>query len=428
VKRALAGEAVTGLPEFGAATFETWTVPLRNERNEIVGATGVIVDISERRRLETDLANAQKMEVIGHLAGGIAHDFNNNLTAILGYVDLLRLGADSAELAEGLDEVRHAAERAAGLVRRLLAFGRRQMLQPRMIGLNDVIESLMPMLQRLIGETIEVSLALGPDLPAIVADPVEIEQILMNLALNARDAMPRGGRLSVDTAFVASPIHMRPGMPPGPHVVLTVRDTGTGMTADVKARVFEPFFTTKSVDKGTGLGLSTVYGLVKQLGGFIDVESDVGQGTVFQVTLPGVEGEKVDKATPLSAEPRKPLSRATVLLVEDEAPVRRFARAALEYHGFAVIDAPTPDAALSMADDGRVFSLLLTDVVMPRLSGPELARRLRERRPDLKVLYMSGYPANLVRQESLDPDMQLLTKPFTAAQLVTRVGEMLAVV
>jgi len=428
LRRALAGENVSGLVDVGDATFEAWAVPLRDEQNQIDGATGVIVDITERRRLELELSNAQKLEAIGRLAGGIAHDFNNNLTAILGYVEIVlpEVGIGTPT-ARHLGEVQQAAERAAGLVRRLLAFGRRQVLQTRILSLNHIVEGLMPMLERLIGEPIEVRVNLDPNLPPVTGDGGELEQVIMNLALNARDAMPGGGTLTIETSAVASG-HLRPAMPPEPHVLLTVRDTGTGMAPHVKEHVFEPFFTTKAADQGTGLGLSTVYGIVKQLSGFIWVESEVSRGSAFHVYLPVAHaGAAQEASAEESAAPPVRGRREVVLLVEDEHAVRRFARLALEHYGFSVIEAATPEDALALAGTGEhAFSLLLTDVVMPRISGPELAKRLKEIRPELPVLYMSGYPATLVRQDGLiAPDMRLISKPFTAAELVANVGEVL---
>jgi CheY-like chemotaxis protein len=340
---------------------------------------------------------------------------------------LADLGPDTPT-GRDLREVQFAAERAVGLVRRLLAFGRRQVLQPRAIGLNTVVENPKPMLDRLIGEQVQIALALAADLRLVTGDAGELEQVIMNLALNARDAMPGGGTLTIETSTVRVGGPDQPTMPPGTYVLMTIRDTGHGMDSLVKQHVFEPFFTTKPVGQGTGLGLSTVYGIVKQLDGFIWVDSAVGQGTAFHVYLPaaGVEGvaePAPDEAARLAAGGR----RGTILLVEDEGTVRRFARLALERHGFLVVEAATPEDALALAEGGaQGFSLLLTDVVMPRTSGPELAERLRRTWPDLPVLYMSGYPSTLVRDGGiLDPSMRLLPKPFTPTELLAHVDEVL---
>jgi PAS domain S-box-containing protein len=407
----------------------TWLAPVPDEHGGVRAVLGLSRDMTERKRLETELSNAQKLEAIGRLAGGIAHDFNNNLTAILGYVEMMLadLGPDTPT-GRDLREVQLAAERAAGLVQRLLAFGRRQVLQPRAIGLNTVVENLKPMLDRLIGEQVQIALALAADLRLVTGDAGELEQVIMNLALNARDAMPGGGTLTIETSTVRVGGPDQPTMPPGTYVLMTIRDTGHGMDSLVKQHVFEPFFTTKPVGQGTGLGLSTVYGIVKQLDGFIWVDSAVGQGTAFHVYLPaaGVEGvaePAPDEAARLAAGGR----RGTILLVEDEGTVRRFARLALERHGFLVVEAATPEDALALAEGGaQGFSLLLTDVVMPRTSGPELAERLRRTWPDLPVLYMSGYPSTLVRDGGiLDPSMRLLPKPFTPTELLAHVDEVL---
>ena len=426
VRRALAGDVHSSRIEVDDLTFEGWSVPLRDDKQQITGATGVIVDITERRRLETELMNAQKMEAIGRLAGGIAHDFNNNLTGIIGYVDMI-LGqiGDDKPISNDLREVQRAAERAAGLVKRLLAFGRRQVVQPRTIHLNAVVDGLRPMLERLIAEHTQVVVALAPDLRPIVGDAGQLEQVIMNLALNARDAMPTGGTLTISTAGVTDKKQL-PASASGPQVMLTIRDTGSGMDAATKERLFEPFFTTKPVGHGTGLGLSTVYGIVKQLGGSIWVESEVGQGSAFRIFLP--VADQIPESAPLkrSVGPAV-LGRDTILLVEDDDAVRRFTRFALERHGFRVLEASSPDQALSIAADfDDSIALLLTDVVMPHLSGPELAEKLRASRADLPVLYMSGYPAGMVMHgATIDPSVRLVQKPFTTAELLEQVNDVL---
>ena len=408
----------------------TWLTPIPGDDGQPRAVLGVSRDISEQRRLQAELGNAQKLEAIGRLAGGIAHDFNNNLTAILGFVEMALSREDiPAEMAKDLKEVQHAGERAAGLVRRLLAFGRRQVLQPTNLSLNTLIDSLRPMLERLIGESVVIDVTLAAQPWPVSGDVTEFEQIVMNLALNARDAMPRGGTLTIETTNLDVSEELRPAMTPGAYVRLTISDTGTGMDAHTKEHVFEPFFTTKPVGQGTGLGLSTVYGIVKQLNGSIWVDSEVGHGTAFHVYLPAAAEDAVDVPVEAAAETAaRPAAgrRATVLLVEDEETVRRYAKAALELHGLNVIVAPTPEDALSLAATTKApIALMLTDVVMPRMSGPDLAAKLRDMRPEMSVLYMSGYPASLVQQGLLDPSMRLISKPFRTADLLATIDEML---
>ena len=403
----------------------TWLVPVPDEGGEVKAVLGLSRDMTEQRRSQAEISHAQKLEAIGRLAGGIAHDFNNNLAAILGYVEMMLedVGGDSA-LGHHLTEVQHAGQRASGLVRRLLAFGRRQVLQPRDLSLNALIAGLTPMLGRLIGTRIRIETSLSADLWLVTADAGEVEQVVMNLALNARDAMAGGGTLTIATANVPA----GSGDAAAPTVRMTIRDTGAGMDATVKEHVFEPFFTTKPVGEGTGLGLSTVYGIVKQLSGSIWVESEVGRGTAFHVHLPAVTmrpGDGVEAPAPVA----RPVAahRETILLVEDEHAVRRFARLALERHGYHVIEAATPEDALSLAAAGpHRPRVLLTDVVMPRISGPELADRLTRMLPDLIVLYMSGYPSSILADTGRDPSIRLIAKPFTVAELVAGIEDVLA--
>ncbi len=425
-QRALQGKPFSSHIDVQDLTFEAWSVPLRDEKQTITGATGVVVDITERRRLETELLNSQKMEAIGRLAGGIAHDFNNNLTSIIGYVDMIlgQIGDDKA-ISQDLKEVQRAAERAAGLVKRLLAFGRRQVVQPRTLDLNAIVEGLKPMLDRLIGEHTQIVVTPAPDLQPVTGDAGQLEQVIMNLALNARDAMPSGGVMTIETSNVTDRKRL-PASVTGPRVLLTIRDTGTGMDAGTKEHLFEPFFTTKPVGEGAGLGLSTVYAIVKQLGGSIWVESQLGQGSAFQIFLP-VAGQ-VPATAPAARKTGAPaIGRATILLVEDEDAVRRFAKFALERHGYRVIEAASPDQALALvADSDEPIDLLLTDVVMPHLSGPEMAERLVLMRPGLPVLYMSGYPAGVVMHGALlDSSVRLLSKPFTTAELLATIQDIL---
>lgn len=387
------------------------------------------LDIRERKALEAQLQQAQKLEAVGQLAGGIAHDFNNLLTAITGYSDLLqRSGGLSGAQAEMLGEIHHAADRAAALTRQLLAFSRRQVLQPRVLDLNGVVQGLEKMLRRLIGEDVELAVALGAGLPAVRVDPGQIEQVILNLALNARDAMPRGGRLTLETraveldeAFATHHFEVTPGR----YALLAVSDTGSGMTPEVRAHIFEPFFTTKPVGEGTGLGLAVVRGIVKQSGGSIDVYSEVGLGTTFKIYLPAV-AEPAASAGPV--EPDPPASGSeTVLLVEDDEAVRSIATRALMASGYRVLAAGDAEAALALAaaHEGTI-ALLVTDVVMPGTGGSALAERLRAARPELKVLYVSGYMDDaVVRHGILRTEVDFLQKPFSVATLAAKVREVL---
>ena len=390
---------------------------------------GVMVDITERKSLEQQLRQAQKMEAVGRLAGGVAHDFNNIMTAILGYSHLLRdqLGPDDARR-QDVEEIRMATERAVSLTRQLLAFSRKQMLRPVVLDLNAELTSMDKMLRRLIGEDIELVAALPPTLGRVKADPSQIEQVIMNLAVNARDAMPGGGKLTLETSDVelAQP-HSREGVtvPAGAYVQLVVRDTGIGMDATTRAHLFEPFFTTKEVGKGTGLGLATVYGIVKQSGGYVWADSEPGQGTTFKIYLPQVAEEPEPAA---AAAPTGPVHGSeTVLLVEDEEPVRALARKVLEAHGYTVLEARRGDDALGLASrhDGPI-GLLLSDVIMPGMNGRELAQRLTSLRREMKVLYISGYTDNaIVSQGTLERGTALLQKPFSPEALTRKVREVL---
>src|SRR5437773_1937293 len=363
----------------------------------LVGILGIGRDVTERVQLEQQLRQAQKMEAVGRLAGGIAHDFNNILTAITGYADLLLedLGATDPRRQDA-DEIHKAADRAAGLTRQLLAFSRQQVLQPTVLEVNKLVSDLEKMLRRLLGEDVELSTRLAPTTGRVKADPGQLEQAIMNLAVNARDAMPNGGKLTLETANVDLDEPYAADHYParaGPFVMLAVSDTGIGMSDETQAHMFEPFFTTKEKGKGTGLGLATVYGIIKQSGGFIWVYSEVGHGTTFKLYLPRVQ-ELAERAS----QPAQPPARAargteTVLVVEDETPVRSVARQVLERHGYTVLEAPSAEAALDVATRySGTIDLLLTDVVMPGLNGRELASRLADLRPDARVIFMSGYP------------------------------------
>jgi signal transduction histidine kinase/DNA-binding LacI/PurR family transcriptional regulator len=368
-----------------------------------------------RTNLESQLRLAQKMEALGRLAGGIAHDFNNLLLVINGYSDLVlaELPPDNP-LRNDVDQIRHAGEQAATLTSQLLAFGRKQILEPRVLGLNDVVVEVETMLRRLIGEDVELVTRLDPSLPQIRADRGQIEQVIVNLAVNARDAMPGGGRLTIATANEE------------PSVLLTVSDTGLGMDPETQARVFEPFFTTKDQGGGTGLGLATVFGIVEQSGGHIDVESRPNEGTTFRVSLPRAappspEGDSGRRAVPAES------GSETILLVEDEPSVRGALRRFLEQHGYDVLDAPGSSEALSLFEEhADSIDLVVTDVVMPETSGPELMDRLTSIRPGLPVLYVSGYTGGVIGRQGLsDETVALLEKPFTAEALGLKVRELL---
>ena len=387
-------------------------------------------DISSRKVLEEQLRQSQKMEAIGQLAGGIAHDFNNLLTAINGFSDLsLRRLEPEDPLRGNIEEVKKAGERAASLTRQLLAFSRKQVLQPKVFGLNSVISEVEKMLKRLIGEDIELRTVLDGDTGSVKADPGQIEQVIINLAVNARDAMPSGGRLTIETANVyidEGYADMRIAVDPGQYVMLSISDTGVGMDEHVQSHIFEPFFTSKEAGKGTGLGLSTVYGIVKQSDGNVQVYSEVGRGTTFKVYLPRVdETAQVYKRAPEVEENLQ--GKEIILLAEDEDIVRKLARQVLEMFGYQVLEAPNGGAALLICERHKdPIHLLITDVVMPEMSGPELTDRLVRLRPDLKVLYMSGYTDNaVIHQGVLDEGTNFIQKPFTPAALARTVREVL---
>jgi two-component system cell cycle sensor histidine kinase/response regulator CckA len=385
----------------------------------------VFRDMTERNELESRLRQAVKMEAVGRLAGGIAHDFNNLLTAILGSCELLGLELRSMPTAaEDLDEIRGAAMRAGALTRQLLAFSRRQVLSPKVLNLSSEVESLRRILSRLIGEDIDLTTRLDPDIGQIQADPSQLEQILLNLVINSRDAMPEGGTLVIETANTEPPDEWK--NPPDRCVMLLVRDSGHGMDESVRAHIFEPFFTTKEIGKGTGLGLATVYGIVKQSGGFVTVETAPRQGATFRIFFPRVEGlaDQTVRPTKLSFAAG---GSETILLVEDEFAVRRLARRLLRQQGYTVLEAANGQEALRLASqqNGRI-DLLLTDVVMPGMSGPELAGHLNREQPSMKVLYMSGYADDALGHHGiLAEGMAFLQKPFTPHDLARGVREAL---
>ena len=387
-------------------------------------------DITDRRRLEEHLRQVQKMEAVGALAGGVAHDFNNLLTAILGYCNLMLDDVPKEDpLRRDLEEIRSAGERAAALTRQLLAFSRRQMLQPQIVDINTLVRQLEKLLRRLLSEDTALVTALAPDLHTVKVDPASIEQVLVNLAVNSRDAMVEGGQLTIETSNVeldAAYADTHATVVPGQYVMLAVGDTGAGIDAATKARIFEPFFTTKEQGKGSGLGLATVYGIVKQSGGYIWVYSEVGHGTVFKVYFPVAEAPAVrGRGQSGSADP-KTQGWETVLLVEDEDAVRALAREVLRRHGYVVLEARHGVDALRLAerhtDD---IQLMITDVVMPHMSGRELAERLCSARPTMRVLFMSGYTDHAVMNRALTPGSSFLQKPFTPETFARKVRQVL---
>jgi two-component system cell cycle sensor histidine kinase/response regulator CckA len=395
----------------------TSKVPLRDPTGKVVGVLGVYQDITDRKRLEEQFRQAQKMEAVGQLAGGIAHDFNNLLTVINGFSQVtLDMLAPEDPARPLVDEIQKAGTRAAGLTRQLLAFSRRQVLEPRVVDLNAVVGDTERMLHRLIGEDVILATALAPDLGRVRVDPGQLEQVLLNLAVNARDAMPRGGRLTIETRNVTRP--------DGDGVLLAVTDTGIGMDADTRARMFEPFFTTKGPGKGTGLGLAVVHGIVTQSDGQIEVESEPDRGATFRIYLPRVAGAVSigGSASPVDL----PKGTETLLLVEDEPAVRALDRRVLTNCGYTVLEAKDGRDALRVADahTGPIH-LLVSDVVMPHLGGRHLAEKLLSLRPGLKVLFVSGYTDDAVVRHGVGSEFAFLPKPFTPAGLARKVREVL---
>ncbi|MDX2192979.1 MAG: PAS domain-containing protein [Gemmatimonadales bacterium] len=431
VTRALAGERVRDelvlvSPDGRRAPLDTIVGPLRDADGRIVGVIASAIDIGERKALEEQLRHAQKMEAVGRLAGGIAHDFNNILTVITGYCELLQFSLpDEPTLRADVEQVHRAALRAAGLTRQLLAFSRRQVVQPRVIDVNEVVRTLEPMLRRLIGEDVELEVALAPDAGSVRADPGQLEQVLVNLVVNARDAMPEGGRIAIATARDARDREWD-GVPPGEWSAIAVSDTGVGMDAETRARIFEPFFTTKELDKGTGLGLSTVHGIVTQAGGHVLVESAPGAGATFRVLLPPAAEVAADAAHGQAAAPALD-GTETILLVEDDPGIRHLAAEVLRARGYTILEAPTGVEAVHRAEaHPGPLHLLLTDVVMPELSGRQVAERVTALRPEVRVLYMSGYTDDAVLRHGIQAqEVALLPKPFTLRELLRAVRERL---
>ena len=403
---------------------------VRDAQGAMAYFEGIAENITEQRLLEAQLRQSQKMEAVGRLAGGVAHDFNNLLMVMRGYTELLlgRLGANDP-LRRNVEEIQKAADRATSLTQQLLAFSRKQVMQPKVFDLNAVVSDTEKMLRRLIGEDIELATLFGADLGRVKADPGQIEQVILNLAVNARDAMPQGGKLVLETANVELTqafARQHPGVTPGPHVMLAMSDTGVGMDAETQARIFEPFFTTKEKGKGTGLGLATVYGIVKQSGGYIWVYSEAGQGTTFEIYLPRVE-DAVTADQEEQVASQSPSGSETVLVVEDEAPVRKLAREFLENSGYTVLEAEDPVEAIKLSDRHQgPIHLMVTDVVMPKMSGHELAQQMASVRPEMKVLYVSGYTDDALGQYGvLTQDSFFLQKPFSLDTLARKMRTLL---
>jgi two-component system, cell cycle sensor histidine kinase and response regulator CckA len=391
----------------------------------------LLTDVTEQRRLEDQLRQSQKMEAVGRLAGGVAHDFNNLLTVIQGYADLLRNdpgGDEREERTEAIDQIRIASKRAAALTGQLLAFSRQQVLQPKILELNAVVSNLAPMLRRVIGEDIELVTNLDPRGESVLADAGQLEQVIMNLVVNSRDAMPQGGTLTVETgsADVAEAPGIELEAPPGRYARLTVKDTGTGLSPQVQARVFEPFFTTKEVGKGTGLGLATVYGIVKQSGGFVQLHSELGHGATFNVYLPCAERE-LRRVEPESGIRRAFPKKKIILLIEDEEAVRKLLFSVLSGQGYTVLQASSGKEALAVASGhSGPIHLILSDVVMPGTGGPETVAELQRSRPATQVIFMSGYTDDsVVRHGLTDSGRHFIQKPFTPVTILKKVDEVL---
>ena len=406
-----------------------WCVPLRDAGGTVVGFLTFEAEITERKQLEEQFRQSQKMEAVGRLAGGVAHDFNNLLTVIMGYVEMVMADARATpSILEYGQEIQLAADRASALTGQLLAFSRRQIAQPRTIDLNQTVEHSIKLLRRVIGEDIAIRTHLDPGLGKINADPIHIDQAIMNLVVNARDAMPDGGTLTIETANVSlddayAGRHL--GVRAGLYAMLAVSDTGSGMTEEVRQRIFEPFFTTKEPGKGTGLGLAIVYGVMKQNLGDVIVYSEPGIGTAFKLYFPLSQAPAaLQDAQRRAADFR---GNETILLCEDEERIRKLVNAMLARQGYQVLEAVTPDAALAMSRDYTgTIDLLLTDIVMPRMNGFDLAKAIREARPRVKVLYMSGYTDHRAKDGwVLDPDTPFLHKPFTTSALAQKVREAL---
>ena len=410
--------------------FDSYSSPLRDGSGAIVGGLAIVHDITGRRELEEQMRQAQKMEAVGRLAGGVAHDFNNLLTAILGYSQLLRLRlAGNPDVLSDVAEVEKAAHRATSLTRQLLAFSRQQVLNPKVLNLNGVIVDMDKMLRRLIGADIDLRTVPTAGLGNIKADAGQIEQVVMNLVVNARDAMPKGGKLTIETAnrtLEGTQVGSLENLAAGRYVLLAVTDSGAGMAPDVKARIFEPFFTTKDVGHGTGLGLSTVHGIVKQSGAHIEVYSEIGHGTTFKIYFPRVEGQAEETGSGRSRA-HGAGGREAILVIEDDELVRNVTVRALRGRGYHVAETDDRERALELfAAQPGGFALVLTDVVMPGMSLGEMVQRLRARSLDTRILYMSGYTDRaILHQERIGAAEAFLQKPFSIDDLLDKVREVL---
>ena len=419
----------SGIIARGAAVHSAAAIETRGDDSD-GGLMLYLIDVTEQKKLEAQFVQSQKMLAVGQLAGGVAHDFNNLLTAMIGFCDLLLLRSRPGDPAfADIMQIKQNANRAANLVRQLLAFSRQQTLQPRVLDITDVLVELAHLLRRLIGENIALEFVHGRDLGLAKVDQGQLEQVVINLAVNARDAMPEGGRLTIRTANVHQAAALRRGhevMPAGDYVSIVVVDTGVGISADNLQRIFEPFFSTKELGSGTGLGLSTVYGIVKQTGGFVFADSTPGQGSVFEIYLPRHHaGETVIPGRAEPAEPKDLTGTGTVMLVEDDDAVRMFTARALRNKGYRVIEAKSGETALDLIRDAAdKINLLITDVVMPQMDGPTLIRQVRLIDPDIKVIFISGYTEEAFRQR-LDSDREIhfLAKPFSLKQLAIKVKD-----
>jgi PAS domain S-box-containing protein len=430
--RAVAGEKAgeietwvkNGTPR--GATVRMTGTPLIDDHDEVMGGVIVLRDVTRQRDLETQLNQAQKMEAIGRLAGGVAHDFNNLLVVIQSYAELLREGLAEQDPKRGdLEEILAAARRAAALTKQLLAFSRSETVRPTELRLSAVVTGMEKMLRRIIGEDIELTTELAPTLGLVLADAGQLDQVILNLSINARDAMAEGGRLAISTQNVSISRETESAqidLPAGQYVMLAVRDSGIGMTAETQRRIFEPFFTTKEVGQGTGLGLATVYGIVQQSGGHIRVQSELGHGTTFEIYFPRID--EVSRASERASDEASTWTGSgTLLIVEDDSAVRQVAARVLRHRGYTVLEARRPSEARRICSEhGSTIDLLLTDVIMPECTGTELARELSSLHPRMRVVYMSGYPgADALRAGALGPGTAYLEKPFSPAALCEKI-------
>ncbi|MGE3808950.1 MAG: PAS domain S-box protein [Gemmataceae bacterium] len=409
--------------------IQLWTTPLHDAGGKIMGILAILADITEQNRLQREFLHAQKMEAVGRLAGGVAHDFNNLLTVISGYSELLLASLPGADpLRDIIVDMQKAEDRAIGLTRQLLTFSRKQVFEPKVVDLNAIVANMDKMLRRLIGEDIQLITEWNPEIGRVKVDPGQIEQIILNLAVNARDAMPHGGKLtlSTDNVELDAEFAARHRVRPGPFTRLAIADTGCGMDADTLLHIYEPFFTTKEAGKGTGLGLATIYGIVQQTGGLIQVTSQPEAGTQFEVYFPRVEAPANQETVHVTAPPAV-RGREVVLLVEDEDVLRDFVRKALERAGFQVLEASHGLDALRLVEqDKKPIDILLSDVILPHMNGPEVYQRLQVELPALKVLYMTGYMSDVIEPLGIrDGDSLVLHKPFLTTDLLKKVREVL---